>query len=162
MNTNEPRIIKKYPNRRLYDTAISRYITLEDVKNLVKQQIIFRIQDTKTGEDITRSILLQIILEQEEKGNPIFSSEMLEQLIRFYGETSQNFVANYFERSLKLFTKQQDELRNQIYNPFSFMTEMAEQNLKLWKDLQDSFFEAALPKTNTHEYTTDEPATPKN
>jgi polyhydroxyalkanoate synthesis repressor PhaR len=96
MNTNEPRIIKKYPNRRLYDTAISRYITLKDVKNLVKQHVTFHIQDAKTGEDITHSIFLQIILEQEEKGEPIFTSEMLAQLIRFYGDTLQSTIANYF------------------------------------------------------------------
>jgi polyhydroxyalkanoate synthesis repressor PhaR len=143
MNTNEPRIIKKYPNRRLYDTAISRYITLKDVKNLVKQHVTFHIQDAKTGEDITHSIFLQIILEQEEKGEPIFTSEMLAQLIRFYGDTLQSTIANYFEKSLVLFAKQQDELRKNMYNPVSFMTDIAEQNIKLWKDLQDNFFGTA-------------------
>lgn len=141
-----PRIIKKYPNRRLYDTTVSSYITLEDVKDLVMNQVTFRIQDAKTGEDITRTILLQIILEQEEEGNPIFSSEVLIQLIRFYGNTLQDIVSNYFERSLSLFAKQQDDLQEKMYNPLSFMADIAEQNINLWKDIQDSFFKAAIPK----------------
>lgn len=152
MTTNEPRVIKKYPNRRLYDTKISSYITLEDVKRLVKQQVTFHVQDAKTGEDITRSILLQIILEQEEKGKPIFSSEVLTQLIRVYDDTLQGIVANYFERSLLLFAKQQDEFREKMYNPISFMTDIAEQNIKLWQDLQENFFKATLP-SNRHETT---------
>jgi polyhydroxyalkanoate synthesis repressor PhaR len=109
-------------------------------------QVIFRIQDAKTGEDITRTILLQIILEQEEEGNPIFSSEVLIQLIRFYGNTLQDIVSNYFERSLSLFAKQQDDLQGKMYNPLSFMADIAEQNINLWKDIQDNFFKAALPK----------------
>lgn len=143
----EPRIIKKYPNRRLYDTAISSYITLEEVKTLVMAHTPFKIKDAKTGEDITRSILLQIILEQEEEGEPIFTSETLAQLIRFYGDTLQGIVANYFERSLILFSKQQDEFREKMYNPLSFMTDIAEQNINLWKDMQESFFKAAIPPT---------------
>ncbi len=141
----EPRIIKKYPNRRLYDTTISSYITIEDVRNLVKQHISFTIQDAKTGEDLTRIILLQIILEQEERGNPIFSSEVLTQLIRFYGDTLQGIVTNYFERSLGLFAKQQADLQEKMYNPLSLMTDIAEQNIKLWKDMQESFFRATFP-----------------
>jgi polyhydroxyalkanoate synthesis repressor PhaR len=138
-----PRIIKKYPNRRLYDTAISSYITLDDVKKLVMQHVTFCIQDAKTGDDITRGILLQIIIEQEEEGEqPIFSSEVLAQLIRFYGDTLQGIIANYFERSLCLFAKQQDDVRDNMYNPLSFMTEIAEQNINLWKDMQESFFRA--------------------
>ena len=142
---SETRVIKKYPNRRLYDTAISSYITLDDVKTLVMEHTPFRIQDAKTGQDLTRNILLQIILEQEEEGEPIFSSEALAQLIRFYGDTFQNIVANYFERSLGLFAKQQDDARDQqVYNPISFMTELAEQNINLWKDMQEGFFKATI------------------
>ena len=141
----EPRVIKKYPNRRLYDTTISSYITLDDVKTLVMDHVSFKIQDAKTGQDITRSILLQIILEQEEEGEPIFSSEVLAQLIRFYGDTLQGIVANYFERSLVLFAKQQQELQEKMYNPLSFMTDIADQNINLWKDMQESFFRATLP-----------------
>ncbi|MCV6636817.1 polyhydroxyalkanoate synthesis repressor PhaR [Candidatus Albibeggiatoa sp. nov. NOAA] len=146
----EPRVIKKYPNRRLYDTTISSYITLDDVKTLVMDHVSFKIQDAKTGQDITRSILLQIILEQEEEGEPIFSSEVLAQLIRFYGDTLQGIVANYFERSLVLFAKQQQELQEKMYNPLSFMTDIADQNINLWKDMQDSFFRATL-STSSHD-----------
>jgi len=146
-NTEKIRIIKKYPNRRLYDTAISSYITLEDVRHLVKQDIIFRIQDAKTTEDITRSILLQIIIEQEEKGEPILSQAVLMQLIRFYDGSLQDIITSYFERSLTLFSKQQEELQNKMYNPLSVMTEIAEQNINLWKDMQDTFFKVAMPTT---------------
>lgn len=148
---DEPRIIKKYPNRRLYDTTISSYITLDDVKTLVMDHVFFKIQDAKTGQDITRSILLQIILEQEEEGEPIFSSEVLAQLIRFYGDTLQGIVANYFERSLVLFAKQQQELQEKMYNPLSFMTDIADQNINLWKDMQESFFRATLPQNTTQD-----------
>jgi polyhydroxyalkanoate synthesis repressor PhaR len=146
MNINGPRIIKKYPNRRLYDSVTSRYITLEDVKILVKQHITFQIQDTKTGDNITRSILLQIILEQEEQGEPIFSTEVLSQLIRCYGDTLQGVVAKFFENSLVLLAKQQQDLGKNVYNPMSFMTEIAAQNLNFWKDLQKNFFTPSLPK----------------
>ncbi|MEZ5673564.1 MAG: polyhydroxyalkanoate synthesis repressor PhaR [Thiotrichaceae bacterium] len=144
MINQETRVIKKYPNRRLYDTAISSYITVDDVRSLVMQQVRFSIQDAKTGEDITRSVLLQIILEQEEGGEPIFSSEVLSQLIRFYGNTLQGLIANYFERSLTLFSKQQEEFHEKMYTPLSFMTDLAEQNITLWRDVQESFFRAAL------------------
>ncbi len=140
---NEMRIIKKYPNRRLYDTAISSYITLADVKKLVMENVVFTIQDAKTGEDITRTILLQIIVEQEERGEePILSNSALEELIRFYGGTFQGMMGNYLERSFKLFAEQQTRMSEQIQkqSPLSLMSEMAERNLKLWKDMQDSFF----------------------
>ncbi|MGH8634583.1 MAG: polyhydroxyalkanoate synthesis repressor PhaR, partial [Burkholderiales bacterium] len=83
--TQQPRIIKKYPNRRLYDTETSSYITLADVKKLVLEQAEFKVEDAKTREDLTRSILLQIILDEESAGAPMFSSDMLSQIIRFYG-----------------------------------------------------------------------------
>ena len=82
---SDVRIIKKYPNRRLYDTQVSRYITLEEVRQLVLQNIVFRVEDKRSGDDITRSILLQVIAEQEENGNPIFSVDLLSFIVRFYG-----------------------------------------------------------------------------
>ena len=85
----QPRLIKKYPNRRLYDTETSAYITLTDVKKLVLENVEFRVEDAKTKEDLTRSILLQIILEEETAGAPMFSSDMLSQIIRFYGNAMQ-------------------------------------------------------------------------
>jgi len=145
---SEPRIIKKYPNRRLYDTTLSRYITLEDVRRLVLGHTEFRVVDSKSEEEITRSILLQIIIEQEEDGEPIFTTEVLEQIIRFYGDALQGMITRYFERSLQLFVEQQHQLREQMENvmdPFSFMREMTERNLALWKEMQESFFQGSPP-----------------
>ena len=97
------RVIKKYPNRRLYDTEISRYITLEEVRQLVLQDIPFRVEDKRTHEDITRSILLQVIAEQEEGGDPIFTTELLQFMIRYYGDPMQNSIGRYLEMSARLF-----------------------------------------------------------
>ena len=93
--TQSSRIIKKYPNRRLYDTETSSYITLTDVKKLVLEQVEFRVEDAKTREDLTRSILLQIILDEETAGAPMFSSDMLSQIIRFYGNAMQGMMGSY-------------------------------------------------------------------
>ncbi|MFC4487387.1 polyhydroxyalkanoate synthesis repressor PhaR [Tepidiphilus baoligensis] len=108
------RLIKKYPNRRLYDTASSAYITIGDVKNLVLSHEPFRIVDAKTGEDLTRSVLLQIILEEEACGQPLFSSEMLAQIIRFYGQASQNLMGRYLENSIAAFVEMQNKFQEQL------------------------------------------------
>ena len=113
------RIIKKYPNRRLYDTATSSYITLADVKKLVLENIEFKVEDAKTKEDLTRSILLQIILEEESAhGAPMFSSDMLSQIIRFYGNAMQGMMGNYLEKNIQTFIEIQKRCRSsraQIY-----------------------------------------------
>src|SRR4029079_5693270 len=106
-----PRILKKYPNRRLYDTEISSYITLADVKSMVLKGIDFEVRDAKTGEDLTRSILLQIILEEETGGVPIFSTSTLAQIIRFYGNAMQGMMGSYIEHNLQPFTDVQARLR---------------------------------------------------
>ena len=109
-----PRIIKKYPNRRLYDTETSTYITLAEVKDLVLQYKEFQVQDAKTGEDLTRSILLQIILEEESTGGlPMFSSDLLSQLIRFYGNAMQGMMGTYLERNIRAFQDIQKALQDQ-------------------------------------------------
>ncbi|MBK9440793.1 MAG: polyhydroxyalkanoate synthesis repressor PhaR [Comamonadaceae bacterium] len=95
------RIIKKYPNRRLYDTITSTYITLAEVKQLVMKREPFEVRDVKTGEDITRSILLQIILEAEASGSPMFTAPVLESLIRFYGHAMQGFLGGYLEKNIQ-------------------------------------------------------------
>jgi polyhydroxyalkanoate synthesis repressor PhaR len=150
-----PRIIKKYPNRRLYDTAVSSYITLEDVRQLVLSDTPFRVCEARTDEDITRTILLQIIIEQEEDGEPIFSAEVLEQIIRFYGDSLQGMMTSYLEKSLKLFVDQQDRYRQQVESamgdPLSMMREMTEKHFGMWKDMQDNFFRAAMPNESTPE-----------
>jgi polyhydroxyalkanoate synthesis repressor PhaR len=111
--TESPRIIKKYPNRRLYDTANSGYITLVDVKQMVLDNIEFQVVDAKTGDDLTRTILLQIILEEEAGGMPMFSSEMLAQMIRFYGSAQQTIMGSYIEQNVKAFMAIQKKLQEQ-------------------------------------------------
>ena len=95
------RVIKKYPNRRLYDTETSSYITLSEVKALVMKREPFEVRDVKTGDDITRSILLQIILEEEANGSPMFTAPVLESLIRFYGHAMQGFLGGYLEKNIQ-------------------------------------------------------------
>ncbi len=107
------RVIKKYPNRRLYDTANSGYITLADVKQMVLEHIDFQVIDAKSGDDLTRSILLQIILEEESAGMPMFSSEMLAQMIRFYGNALQGIMGSYMEQNVKAFLTIQQKLQDQ-------------------------------------------------
>jgi polyhydroxyalkanoate synthesis repressor PhaR len=111
--SEETRLIKKYPNRRLYDTATSSYITLADVKKLVLQQVPFKVADAKSNEDLTRSILLQIILEEESSGAPMFSSDMLSQIIRFYGNAMQGMMGTYLEKNIHTFIEIQRRLQEQ-------------------------------------------------
>ena len=97
------RVIKKYPNRRLYDTSTSSYVALADVKQLVMSQTPFRVVDAKSGEDLTRSILLQIILEHESDGAPILTEQVLANIIRFYGHSMQGFMGSYLEKNVQTF-----------------------------------------------------------
>ena len=105
-----PRVLKKYPNRRLYDTRSSSYITLADVRQMVLDADPFEVRDAKTGEEITRSILLQIILEAETGGMPMFSTQMLAQVIRFYGHAMQGMMGSYLEKNLQTFVDLQSRL----------------------------------------------------
>ncbi len=107
------RIIKKYPNRRLYDTATSSYITLAEIKQLVMDSTPFVVRDAKTGEDLTRSILLQIILEEEAGGSPMFSASVLANIIRFYGHAMQGFMGGYLERNIQTLQDMQTRLAEQ-------------------------------------------------
>ena len=128
-----PRVLKKYPNRRLYDTKISSYITLADVKSMVLGGVEFEVRDAKSGEDLTRSILLQIILEEETGGVPIFSAPMLSQIIRFYGHAMQGMMGSYLEKNLQTFTDIQARLAEQakgLYEPQVQTPEMWSQFLK--------------------------------
>ncbi len=141
----ETRLIKKYPNRRLYDTAISSYVTLEDVKALVLDGVDFEVVDAKTGTDLTRTILLQIISEEEEGGEPIFSSELLAQIIRAYGGNMQSLLTSYLEKSMELWADQQRALRERARtfmdasNPMAVLSQITEQNLSMWQQAMDSF-----------------------
>jgi polyhydroxyalkanoate synthesis repressor PhaR len=107
------RVIKKYPNRRLYDTATSSYITLADVKKLVIDNVEFKVVDAKTNEDLTRSILLQIIIDEEAGGIPMFSSDMLSQIIRFYGNAMQGMMGSFLEKNIQTFMQIQSRLQEQ-------------------------------------------------
>jgi polyhydroxyalkanoate synthesis repressor PhaR len=136
------RVIKKYPNRRLYDTEESRYITLADVRDLVINKIDFLVIDKKSGEDITRTILLQVISEQEQHGEAIMSQDFLSQVIRSYGNVVPGFIGNYLEQSLKLFMTQQQNLRGQVkrvvgIDPVLAVADVAHKNFNRWKSLQD-------------------------
>jgi len=130
--TDTLRLIKKYPNRRLYDTRTSSYITLADVKQLVLKHEQFQVVDAKTGEDLTRSILLQIILEEEAGGMPMFTSDLLSQLIRFYGNAMQGMVGNYLEKNMQTFVQVQKQLQEQSRTMFG-------DNSKVNKDLWAQF-----------------------
>ena len=111
--TEPVRLIKKYPNRRLYDTKTSAYITLGDVKDLVIKFEAFKVVDAKTSEDLTRSILLQIILEEETGGVPLFTSELLYGFIRFYGSAMQGMLGKYLENNMRTFVDFQHKLQEQ-------------------------------------------------
>ncbi len=113
MTEKTSRLIKKYPNRRLYDTQTSTYITLADVKQLVLAGEPFTVVDAKTSDDLTRSILLQIILDEESSGAPMFSADMLSQVIRFYGNAMQGMMGDYLEKNIKAFTEIQSSLQEQ-------------------------------------------------
>lgn len=133
------RVIKKYPNRRLYDTSQSAYITLNGVKDMVLNNEEFQVIDSKTGADITRTVLLQIIGDQEsQEGVPLFSNKVLQQLIRFYGDSLQGLMGEYLEKSISAFMEQQGILRKQMQNvmdanPLNIMSQIAQQNLNMWK-----------------------------
>jgi len=135
------RIIKKYPNRRLYDTEISSYITIEDVRQLIVDGEEFEVRDAKSGEDLTRLVLLQIISEQEQDGEPVLSTQLLSQIIRFYGDSLQGFMGNYLERSMQIFMDQQAQFRQQMGNllgqtPWTMMNQLTERNLEIWQEFQ--------------------------
>ncbi len=141
------RVIKKYPNRRLYDTEKSSYITLNEVHELVRQGGDFKVVDAGTGEDITRSILIQIIIEQEGGETPIFTTDMLTKFIRFYDDAAHGVFGEFLERNLQIFTEQQKQFQQQMGGLVSplprIMQDVAEMNLNLWKDMQQRFFDLA-------------------
>ncbi len=127
----KPRIIKKYPNRRLYDTDTSTYITLADVKQLVMDTADFVVRDAKTGEDLTRSIMLQIILEEETGGAPMFTEAVLGNIIRFYGNAMQSFMGSYLEKNVQSF--------------MDLQVKMSEQSKGLTPELWAQFMNAQSP-----------------
>src|SRR5262245_3983009 len=134
----KPVVVKKYANRRLYNTATSSYVTLEDLANMIKEGGDFLVYDAKTGEDITRSVLTQIIVEQEQKGQNLLPISFLRQLISFYGDSMQFLVPGYLEQAMVAFARNQDQLRNTLRAtfgifPFGQFEEMGKQNMALFE-----------------------------
>jgi len=137
------RVIKKYPNRRLYDTEISSYITIEDVRQLIVDGEEFEVVDAKSGADLTRQVLLQIISEHEQEGTPILSTQLLSQIIRFYGDSMQGFMGSYLDRSMQVFLEQQNQLRSQMgglleQTPWAMMNKLTERNMEVWQEFQQN------------------------
>jgi polyhydroxyalkanoate synthesis repressor PhaR len=138
------RLIKKYANRRLYDASISKHVTLADIRQMIVHGERIRVVEDKTDEDITRLILLQVIAEQEQFGQPILTTHLLESIIRFYGGPMQDFMSRYLESSVEAVMKQQESMQTQISQmlqvappPMNAMAEMARQNMELWTRMQE-------------------------
>jgi len=134
------RLIKKYPNRRLYDTSESRYITLDEVREMVLKEVPFKVVDRQSDEDITRNILLQIIMEQESGGSPLFSADVLSRFIRNYGEATRNGFSEYLDTSLRFFSEQQTSIQEQMGKalqgtPMDYWMKLGEQNMTIWQDM---------------------------
>lgn len=152
---SEPRVIKKYPNRRLYDTAESRYITLAEIRQLVLDRVDFVVIDKKSGQDITRTILLQVIAEQEQHADPVMSRDFLAQVIRSYGGAMQGIIGSYLDQSMKLFTAQQREIRDRVktvvgVDPVDAVTEVAQRNYQRWRTVQDEIFRRIVDVTGVN------------
>lgn len=160
---SEPRVIKKYPNRRLYDTVESRYITLADIRRLVVDRVEFVVIDKKSQEDITRTILLQVIAEQEHSGAPVMSQDFLSLVIRSYGGQMHAAVGSYLEQSLKLFTSQfkgggSPELAESV-------NELVQRNNQRWRQVQDEIYRTLMNAGNGRHEGDDEsrdPALPRH
>ena len=154
---SKERLIKKYANRRLYDASISKHVTLEDIRDLIVKGEKIRVVEDKTGEDITRLILLQVIAEQEQFGKPILTTQLLESIIRYYGGPMQDFMAGYLEQSVTSFTRQQENVQQQISQmlnsappPLNAMAEMTRQNMELWNRMQEGMLAMLVSPHKTH------------
>lgn len=142
------RVIKKYPNRRLYDTEQSKYITLADLRTLIADGVDIEVQDANSGADITRNILLQIINEQESAEKPLFTTEILTRMIRFYGGQSQGLFTDYLERTLEMFLDQQQQYQSRFaeligQSPMETLSDMATRNMEIWSDMQKRMLNGA-------------------
>jgi len=145
MAKNEQRIIKKYPNRRIYDTKESKYITLMDVRDMVIDGTEFKIVDAKSEKDITRSVLLQIIIEQESAKNPLFTTDNLQNFIRYYGANHQQGFSEFINQSVAFFQEQQNQFNASVsemmeQNPVKVFADISQQNMEMWQQMQNAFF----------------------
>ena len=148
---SQERLIKKYANRRLYDASQSRHITLDDIRVLIVKGEKIKVVEDKTGHEITRHILLQVIAEQEQFGRPILSTPVLESIIRFYGSSMQGFLASFLEKSIETFLRQQETLQSQISKmvantPLATVADLTRQNLETLSKMQETVLGALAPK----------------
>ena len=148
---SQERLIKKYANRRLYDASQSRHITLDDIRALIVKGEKIKVVEDKTGHEITRHILLQVIAEQEQFGRPILSTSVLESIIRFYGSSMQGFLASFLEKSIETFLRQQDTLQSQLSKmvantPLATVADLTRQNLETLSKMQETVLGALAPK----------------
>lgn len=155
---SDVRLIKKYPNRRLYDTGESCYIKLVEVKQMIEQGIPIKVIESQSGEDITRAILLQIILEQESNKEPLFSTENLEKFIRYYGESSREGFTYFMQKNLQFFEDQQEKIQQQFrdfmdYKAVDFWADSAKSNMDMWRQMQEKFLHSSgfSPPSDTNE-----------
>jgi len=136
----QERLIRKYSNRRLYDSRDSRHVTLDDLRQLIIAGERIKVVDDKSGEDLTRSVLLQIIAEQDHFGRPVLGSELLEMIIRFYGGPMQAPLSRYLEQAFSTVLRQQEsmqaEMAKALQTPFAPLTEIARKNMEIWNQLQ--------------------------
>ncbi len=156
-NSDQPVLIKKYANRRLYNTATSSYVTLEHLSAMVKEGAEFVVEDAKSGEDITRSVLTQIIFEEEGKGQNLLPIRFLRQLISFYGGNLETVVPQYLDFTMESFTRNQDAMREQltgalsgVANPLNQFEEVTRQNMAMFQQAMSAFnpFQNIAPTTN--------------
>ena len=153
MTEETVRTIKKYPNRRIYDTQDSKYITVSDVRDMVVAGTNFKIIDAKTKKDITRSVLLQIIIEQESETNPLFSTDNLQNFIRYYGENQQHGFSDFINQSLSFFQNQQDQFSSSVsemidHSPVKAWSEISRKNMEMWQQMQGAIFGTSPEKTD--------------
>ena len=154
---NQTRVIKKYANRRLYDTVASKHVTLSDIRKMIVDGVDIQIIEDTSGDDITRPLLLQIIVEQEQNGGqPILTEVLLSQLIRFYGNPMQGMMAEYLQKSVGTFVKQQSTVQEQMQHmlsntPIDTMRELMAQNMKTW----DVILKGAVEPGNTEKHSKD-------
>ena len=145
----EERLIRKYANRRLYDAKDSRHVTLEDIRKMIAAGERVKVVDDKGGQDVTRSILLQIIANQEQFGRPVLSTQLLEAIIRFYGNPIQEMLTSYLEQSIGSLLRQQQvmqaEMAKVLETPMAPLAELARQNMELWAKMQASMLSAFTP-----------------
>jgi polyhydroxyalkanoate synthesis repressor PhaR len=140
------RLIKKYANRRLYDSTESRHVTLEDIRKMIVSGAKVKVVDDKSGEDLTRAVLLQVIAEQDQYGTPVLSTELLEAIIRFYGNPVQEMLTKYMEQSVGTLVRQQETMRAEmskaLAGPMAPLAEFARQNMDQWSKIQASMMSA--------------------